>query len=366
MSDLTIDFGYVCPVICVDDKFGGTLTTSILPNGNLQIVFDQFTTFNDNSYGANSVGWGGPNGHKFSNLTGSDKANFVVNNAAGQKVLDFTVDYLTCGAAIQTPSQCASLGVSGGDGGIQTGNANLIVSATTSLAENLNKLGFCNNGNCTVGNVDLKVDSPPTAAPDDYTLPAGSPFTGWNFANRYVVEVSKDAAPGGFGEVTVPLVHNSPAKPNASCVSTADGLCAAKTKLGSLTVKYTGQGCSASQNSQAADKWNCSGGEQPDQRSGAAGRAGEGGQGRRDVRPEGEEVPRPDGQSEPGGHDLRQPDRRERAEGRHLLRDLLQHGRCCSGQFHTSCSQPIAVGTSSGPSAPREARTSRSKADSTT
>jgi hypothetical protein len=258
-ADTTIDFGYVCPIVCVDGKFGGTLQTSVDGQGNLHILFDQFTNFNDNSYGVNTVGWGGPGKHKFQDLTGSDKAQFIVNNAAGQPVLNFAIDYISCATTIATPSQCASLGVSGGDGGFTLGNKAWILSWNTSLAHNLNDHSFCTAGNCTVAGVNLKLDSPPTVSQTDYTL-TNPAFTGWNFANQYEVVISKDAAPGGFGTVTVPLVHNSPAKPSPTCPTTGTApLCASGTHLASLDIEYTADPCSASDNNQAADKWNCSG-----------------------------------------------------------------------------------------------------------
>ncbi len=257
----TIDFGYLCPVVICppDGKFGGNLTTSLDASGNLHISFDQFTQFNDNSYGVNAVGWGGPGKHKFDQLVGSDKAEFSVANAAGNEVMHFTLDYITCDPKkVSSPSGCASLGASGGDGSLKTGQLSWLLSYDTSLAHNLNDLGFCSGGSCVVSGVDLKVDSPPTAGPDDYTL-TNPAFTGWNFSNRYEAVISKNAAPAGFGNVTVVMVHNSPGKKDASCTATPGGLCAKDTKIASLDIQYTAKPCSASHNSQPADKANCSG-----------------------------------------------------------------------------------------------------------
>ena len=59
----------------------GYFSYSVDAAGNLQIIFDQFPAPNDNSYGVNAVGW--PNGHKFTNLVGSDHAGFQLRDPGG-------------------------------------------------------------------------------------------------------------------------------------------------------------------------------------------------------------------------------------------------------------------------------------------
>jgi hypothetical protein len=245
----------VCPP---GGTFGGNFLVQTLASGDVKLIFDQTPDFNDNTYGTNIVGWGAK-AHKFSDLTGSDNAEFQIKNGLGNVVFDFKIDYITCLSTMSTPSKCDSLGPLGGDGGVITGNAAWVLNWSTSLAKNLNTLGFCSAGSCTGGGTDLKLNSPPTLGPTDYTLPSGSPYTGWNFHNVYEVTVSKAAwGAAGFGGASVVKVHNSPSKPGATCPGTAGGLCAPKTHLKTLQFKYTGASCAASNNPQSG-KATCSG-----------------------------------------------------------------------------------------------------------
>jgi len=188
--------------------------------GDILVRYDQFPAPNDNSYGVNAVGW--PNGHTFGNLTGSDKAGIQIKDPNGVVKLSFNMDYLS--AKTGTPSGYASLGVTGGDGGMVTGTA-AGISVTTSLANNLNGVngsaGFCVALNCTVGGVNLLVNSPPTVNNTSYALPAGSPFGAWDFHDTYyaVIKASANPALAGFNfstwsvEPNLTVLHNSPAKP---------------------------------------------------------------------------------------------------------------------------------------------------------
>src|SRR5262249_9254224 len=121
---------------------GGELTTEVLSNGNIKVTFIQCPCTNDNSYGANALGWG-DKGHKFNDLVGSDQATFQFKNGAGQVVLQFKEDYLSRSASY--PSGYGTLGVSGGDGGILVGSAASVLFVSSSLTENLNKPPFLNN-----------------------------------------------------------------------------------------------------------------------------------------------------------------------------------------------------------------------------
>ena len=229
-SDLTIDFGFkaggsipMCPTTPIAG-FGpgnpcGLLTVTDLGNGTVKIRFEQNTGLNDNSYGTNQVGWGAnaPSGssHTFSNLSGSDSAQFTFYNGAGTKVLDFEIDYISAKAG--TPSGYGTLGVAGGDGGMLTGAASNVLFANTSLDKNLNSSGFCVLGNCSGGGTNLLVNSPPTVSSTSYTLPAGSPYGAWDFTNWYEVVVSKALLTGSW-RLQLGTVHNSPPKAGTNAV----------------------------------------------------------------------------------------------------------------------------------------------------
>jgi SdrD B-like domain/Putative Ig domain len=183
----------------------GVLIAQVLPTGDVKITFRQSTSIVDNTYGANiSAGW---SKHNFTDLTGSDKAQFQIFDGKGNKVLDFLFDYITSSASY--PSGYGTLGVSGGDGGITVGNASWIlgvlspatlsdgsmVRSTTTITTDLNQspayYGYTTN-------------SPSTSDPN---------FPGWDVVDGYTVYISKAAfGANGFGSVAVPLVHNSPPK----------------------------------------------------------------------------------------------------------------------------------------------------------
>jgi len=219
-TDLTIDFGLVnglelCPPAGSPSgtpSTAGKLTWTVLPNGDVSYRYEQNTGINDNSYGTGSVGWGGSNGHKFSDLTSSDKAEFIFKNAAGAVVLDFFQDYISQ-TNTNTVSGYASLGATGGDGSLVSGSAANILSVNSSLARNLNDTGYCVNKVCTVAGVNLLTNSPPTTGPNSYTLTNPAAHGQWNFVDAFegVIKASAFGA-SGFGSVAVGLIHNSPAK----------------------------------------------------------------------------------------------------------------------------------------------------------
>jgi hypothetical protein len=230
-QDLTIDFGFVtsggitmCPTTPIAG-FGpsnpiGVLFVTDNANNTVTVRYEQNPGLNDNSYGTNQVGWGtnAPSGssHTFSSLTGSDSAQFMFFNGAGIKVLDFEVDYLSVKTG--TASGFGTLGVmSGGDGGMIVGTASNVLSAMTSLDQNLNSTGYCVSGNCSGGGTDLKVNSPPTVGSTSYTLVSGSPYGAWQFKNWYEVTVSK-ALLTGIWKVQLGTVHNSPPKAGTNAV----------------------------------------------------------------------------------------------------------------------------------------------------
>ena len=172
-----------------------------LATGNLFASLTQPPTLVDNSYGDNSIGWGSsaPSGknHNFKDLTGSDKAQFAITDADGNILLDFTMDYIS--ESSSASSGYASLGVSGKDGKVNTGSASSILAWGTSLDYNLNTLGHV-----------LTADSP--VADADYVT-ADAAYFDWVFEVTY--EFLVDGAifqDNGFGELTIPVVHDSPNK----------------------------------------------------------------------------------------------------------------------------------------------------------
>ena len=199
------------PPSCPQDP---TVTIDVL-NGDVKVTYTQSLNLNDNSYGVNSVGWGTKD-HTFNALKNSDNLQVQFKKSNGDDVLNFYLDYLS--AKSGTNSGYDSLGPLGGDGSIVFGSSSNILSWSTSLADNLNNLGFFAGGTQVVGlpPTDLVIDSPPTMSSTSYTLPFGSPFTGWNFVNSYTVTIKAAAFPGGFVaggySVSFPSLHNSPAK----------------------------------------------------------------------------------------------------------------------------------------------------------
>jgi hypothetical protein len=193
-----------CPCVNQVDP-NPTLDVQDNGNGTTTIKYLQSLAVNDNSYGAGTDPTWGTKSHTFSNLTGSDKAEFVITNGNGQTVNDFVIDYIS--AKPGTPSGYGSLGAGGGDGSLATGPAPL--SWTTSLDDDMNIL--CPAGVWTT-------DSP--------TSPNAPECAAWNFVNSYTVTVSNSIfGASGLGSVTVPLVHNSPAKPTTCPGGTTNNPC---------------------------------------------------------------------------------------------------------------------------------------------
>jgi len=166
-------------------------------SGDVYVAFTQPLSLVDNTYGKNSIGWGdaAPSGknHNFKDLKGSDKAQFVFTDGLGQAVLDVTVDYIS-----EDGHDYRCLGVSGGDGKVSTGSAGDVLEWGSSLDCNFNTLGYV-----------LTENSPLTD--DDYT--ENPQYVGWVFEVAYELRVSGDLFRGnGFGDVAIPIVHDSPNK----------------------------------------------------------------------------------------------------------------------------------------------------------
>jgi hypothetical protein len=182
----TIDFGFGGTPYCgpCPDPVG-MLFKSIDQYGDLVVTYAQYGV-NDNTYGTGSD-WG----HKFGDLVGSDKAEFIFKNASGNVVLDFLCDYIS-GPGYPTPSGYKCLGATGGDGSMVSGNAAWIKNATTSLDDNLNKWGYV-----------LLVNSPAVGDPA---------YPHWNNINSYTVTIDKAAFGGNASSAIVAIgyVHDSP------------------------------------------------------------------------------------------------------------------------------------------------------------
>src|SRR5262249_586692 len=109
----------------------GTLIVQTLASGDIKVTYLQNQGVNDNRYGTGATaatGWAG--GHKFSDLTGSDEAEFRFTDGKGNVVLDFQVDYISQATkavfpsgTVNYPSGYGTLGVTGGDGKVITGSA---------------------------------------------------------------------------------------------------------------------------------------------------------------------------------------------------------------------------------------------------
>lgn len=167
---------------------GGWGTAEVLPNGDVRYTYVQSLAVNDNTYGINaSPDW--PDGHKFSELVGSDKGQFTFTNGAGQVVMKFELDCISASSAFPSGYGCLGLG---GDGGMITGSAANLLSYNTSIAQNLNQ---------SPAYYGYTVNSP--------TLPDPN----WNVYNTYTMVVKAAAfGPSGFGTAAMTDQHNSPSK----------------------------------------------------------------------------------------------------------------------------------------------------------
>jgi hypothetical protein len=176
---------------------GGQLWTYQDPTTHdVYVAFLQPKTLVDNTYGTNAIGWGSK-GHKFSDLTGSDMADFQFKNGNGAIVLDVNLDYISTKSGAS--SGYGSLGVTGGDGKVNTGSASSVLAYGTSIDYNLNNLG-CSS---------FTTNSPATDS--NYTPNASC--SGWVFDDEYEIKVSGSLfGSTGAYSLSLPLVHDSPNK----------------------------------------------------------------------------------------------------------------------------------------------------------
>jgi hypothetical protein len=196
---------------------GGTLVgymyTDVLPSGDVRATFVESRSINDNVYGTSATsatGWA--KGHKFADLVGSDHAQFLFDDASGQNVLQFNLDYISQatsttfggGTTVNYASGYGTLGVSGGDGGMIFGSAANVLSATTSLTQDVNNPLFLSSA--------FRTNSPV------------EPNANWVYEISYSVVVSKAAfGAAGFGGWRITAVHNSPPKTGTGALCTTPG-----------------------------------------------------------------------------------------------------------------------------------------------
>ena len=174
-------------------------------NNLLYLMFAQSTSVNDNSYGSTEVGWPG-GGHSFSDLLGSDKAEFVLK-AGSTTIWDGLVDYISqqCSGSMPYRSGGVTGNVAGScqksDGSMVVGSASALVASATSLQWDLNQSCW---GTLTTNSPSTGSNSPNTAYNTDNppgcisTDPAGyAPGHNWLFENLYEVELDLNQIDGG-------------------------------------------------------------------------------------------------------------------------------------------------------------------------
>jgi uncharacterized repeat protein (TIGR01451 family) len=184
----------VCYVGSAAPQIGANQQWVVNANGTITLRTTLSRNFVDNTYGTGQVGWPG-NNHTFNHLVGSDKVQLALYDTAGVKKLEFKLDYIT--ASSGAPGGYASLGVTGGDGGMLVGSAASIVSADSSLAANFRN-GYV-----------LTTNSPATNA--SYAVNASYP--NWIYDVWYEVTFRADAfGSAGFGYPRITDMHASPSK----------------------------------------------------------------------------------------------------------------------------------------------------------
>ena len=184
------------------------------------------TDFNDNSYEDNRhSSW--PGGHQFFDLYESDKQRLDLENLCGETVLDATMDLLDENATYGTPSGYeASFNTTEDSEQIYINGGNWdLMDYDTSLAGNLNDLGYCTGGTCACGGTDLLVNSP--AWLDESTYTPVVTCSGWEYSLVWELRIHRDVfvttnCPGGgfLGIATNPVeLHASPSKIGISPVT---------------------------------------------------------------------------------------------------------------------------------------------------
>lgn len=184
---------------------------------HLRVTFDP--AFVDNTYGTGSVGWNPRRPHTFvSDLTKSDHTELLLTDATGATVTNFKIDYVSP----DSTKSCGfgTLGVTGGDGLVISGDPSKILAISTSAERNLNGCGYCQNAACDGG--DCTVNSP--ATDENFTANPGTP--NWDYRVSYEVWIDASAFGGaGFGQAYMTYVHASPSKAGSDTIYVTPSEC---------------------------------------------------------------------------------------------------------------------------------------------
>ena len=210
-SIATITIVPTCPTTttCFVGTNDPTVTAKMITTiiGDKVKIWTQLSkTFVDNTYGENAIGW---NNHNFKMLYQSDQMQLALYDNNNSKKLEFKMDYLSADESVA--SGYKSLGVTGGDGVMLTGNASSVVSVYTSMEKNFNEYGYV-----------LTVNSP--ATDEDFT--PNPTYPNWIFEVWY--EVVVDAAvfgASGFGKADITGIHASPSKTGDESEPIDEGPC---------------------------------------------------------------------------------------------------------------------------------------------
>ena len=169
---------------------GGTLTCKDAGNGKLQFEYHEDKQLTDNAFGSNSSSDWGWRGHKFTDVASNDSADFQILDKSGSVKLGFRCDYVSPTSKFR--SGYGTLGVTGGGGGVYTGDKSKVLRVETSLSHNLNSQTKYHKST---------TNSPSTSAKD------------WDFDHGYKVTVDTSVCgSNGFGGVKIPVIHNYPSK----------------------------------------------------------------------------------------------------------------------------------------------------------
>jgi len=114
--------------------------------GDAYLAFTLPKTLVDNSYGSTSIGWGADapsgKGHKFKDLTGSDKAQFLLTDPDGATLFNVTMDYLHgLGDKKEDAPYEGGDTADGKEYVVAFGNPDHVLAASTSLAYNWDTFG---------------------------------------------------------------------------------------------------------------------------------------------------------------------------------------------------------------------------------
>ena len=152
----------------------------------------------------------GKGGHTFDDLLGSDHAELSLLDATGAVAMSFRIDYVSASDAAS--SGFASLGTSGGEGRLISGDPAHVLASTTSIDRNLNACGL---GSFTE-------DSPQT---DELYTPNPA-ASDWDDRVSYEIWIATAAfGSAGFGSALIDNVHASPSKSPGDTVTVLPAPC---------------------------------------------------------------------------------------------------------------------------------------------